>query len=107
MKNVLDTQSDAIMIVKQSEQCLDDVEKEAGIGKQETPKFLFCNEKSVQLFGQNLSETDLSEQKTNTSLSVIELPQFFALDKNTSNLYDINSNNETKLLNNLRMKLNS
>ena len=71
----------------------------------ELPKFLFCNSKSVELFGENLGDlsTASSESSRDKSTQLLELPQFVQLEHDE--IYDNNSEESLKTLSELRNKL--
>ena len=79
LTRILDSQSDAIIVVNTDgvNQC--ESEQEGPLMyNNKLPEFLFCNSKSVELFGDHLGEltTATTSESREKSVQLLELPQF-------------------------------
>ena len=92
LTRILDCQSDAIIVVNTDGVHQIESEQEGPLMyTNELPKFLFCNSKSVELFGENLGDlsTASSESSRDRSTQLLELPQFVQLENDE--IYENNS----------------
>ena len=96
MKQILNVQTDAIIVIKQDDPVL---ESDGSITKQED--FLFCNSQSIALFGHDLLDPGDTLEDRVMFQSRIDFPKFFP----TNASFTKGSFNDMKLLKELNKKI--
>ena len=84
VSDVLNSQSDAIVVIPADEQRTEEADKETGHRGGGLLKFLFSNSKSVRLFGFNLAGAVTPTEKDDVASSMLRLPRFIPLGRNVS-----------------------
>ncbi len=81
VSKILDSQSDAIVVVKA-------LKFSESVDKEETASlsFQFCNSKSVEMFGIALNAPGFPEQASRTDLNLLTLSRFVPLNQNEASI---------------------